>query len=80
MADDKKFVVLSTVSVKTLAESVGVGRLSEEIAGMLAEDVCYRLREVTQVIKQWISVQLCNLLGWEWGGNGVWMGFLLSGE
>lgn len=49
MAEDKKFVVLSTDSVKTVAESVGIGSLSEEIAGMLAEDVCYRLREITQV-------------------------------
>ncbi|XP_033626108.1 TAF6-like RNA polymerase II p300/CBP-associated factor-associated factor 65 kDa subunit 6L [Asterias rubens] len=55
MAEDKKFVVLSTDSVKTVAESVGIGSLSEEIAGMLAEDVCYRLREITQASTQFMK-------------------------
>lgn len=35
-------------SVRLMAESTGL-ELSDEVAALLAEDVCYRLREATQV-------------------------------
>ncbi|XP_022095715.1 TAF6-like RNA polymerase II p300/CBP-associated factor-associated factor 65 kDa subunit 6L isoform X2 [Acanthaster planci] len=55
MAEDKKFAMLSSGSVKVVAESAGVSSLSDEIAGMIAEDVCYRLREVTQASTQFMK-------------------------
>lgn len=50
MADreERKFAEVPRDSVKMMAESVGV-ELSDDIAAMLAEDVCYRLREAAQV-------------------------------
>ncbi|XP_038074380.1 TAF6-like RNA polymerase II p300/CBP-associated factor-associated factor 65 kDa subunit 6L [Patiria miniata] len=55
MADDKKFTVLTPSSVKMVGESAGISGLSDEIASMIAEDVCYRLREVTQASTQFMK-------------------------
>ncbi|MGH0163364.1 UNVERIFIED_CONTAM: hypothetical protein FKN15_044076 [Acipenser sinensis] len=51
MADreERKFAEVPRDSVKMMAESVGV-ELSDDIAAMLAEDVCYRLREAAQAV------------------------------
>lgn len=46
--EERRFVEVPRESIKLMAESTGV-ELSEEIAALLAEDVCYRLREATQV-------------------------------
>ena len=50
MADreERRFAEISRESVKFMAESTGV-ELGDDVAGLLAEDVCYRLREATQV-------------------------------
>lgn len=50
MADreERRFAEVSRDSVKLMAESAGV-ELSDDLAALLAEDVCYRLREATQV-------------------------------
>ena len=50
MADreERRFAEVSRDSVKLMAESAGV-ELGDEVAALLAEDVCYRLREATQV-------------------------------
>lgn len=50
MADreERRFAEISRESVKFMAESTGV-ELGDEVAALLAEDVCYRLREATQV-------------------------------
>ena len=50
MADreERRFAEVSRDSVKLMAESAGV-ELSDDLAAVLAEDVCYRLREATQV-------------------------------
>lgn len=50
MADreERRFAELSRESVRLLAESAGVD-LGDDVTAILAEDVCYRLREATQV-------------------------------
>nr|XP_006817968.1 PREDICTED: TAF6-like RNA polymerase II p300/CBP-associated factor-associated factor 65 kDa subunit 6L-like [Saccoglossus kowalevskii] len=51
----KRFAQISRESVKTYAESVGIGDLSEDAAAMLAEDVCYRLRQAAQASTQYMK-------------------------
>lgn len=46
--EERRFAEVSRDSIKLMAESSGV-ELGDELASMLAEDVCYRLREATQV-------------------------------
>uniref|UniRef100_A0A663FJF4 TATA box binding protein associated factor (TAF) histone-like fold domain-containing protein n=1 Tax=Aquila chrysaetos chrysaetos TaxID=223781 RepID=A0A663FJF4_AQUCH len=46
--EERRFVELPAESVRLMAESTGL-ELSDEVAALLAEDVCYRLREATQV-------------------------------
>ncbi len=46
--EERRFAEVPRESIKLMAESTGV-ELSEEVAALLAEDVCYRLREATQV-------------------------------
>ncbi|KAF3836748.1 hypothetical protein F7725_004212 [Dissostichus mawsoni] len=55
MADreERRFAEVSRDSVKLMAESSGV-ELGDDVATLLAEDVCYRLREATQVNFGWI--------------------------
>lgn len=50
MADreERRFAEVPRESVKLMAESAGV-ELTDDVAALLAEDVCYRLREATQV-------------------------------
>ncbi|XP_037116471.1 TAF6-like RNA polymerase II p300/CBP-associated factor-associated factor 65 kDa subunit 6L isoform X2 [Syngnathus acus] len=45
--DERRFAEVSRESVKLMAESAGV-ELDDDVAALLAEDVCYRLREATQ--------------------------------
>uniref|UniRef100_UPI00358F5586 TAF6-like RNA polymerase II p300/CBP-associated factor-associated factor 65 kDa subunit 6L n=1 Tax=Myxine glutinosa TaxID=7769 RepID=UPI00358F5586 len=53
--DDKRFAEIPKDSIKTMAESVGISGLADGIAAMLAEDVCYRLREMTQTSCQFMK-------------------------
>ncbi|XP_041469521.1 TAF6-like RNA polymerase II p300/CBP-associated factor-associated factor 65 kDa subunit 6L [Lytechinus variegatus] len=53
--DEKKYAIFSKESIKTMAESAGHERLSEETAAILAEDVCYRLREAVQASSQFMK-------------------------
>lgn len=46
--DERRFAEVSHESVRMMAEGSGV-ELDEHVAALLAEDVCYRLREATQV-------------------------------
>lgn len=46
--EDRRYVELCQDSVRLTAESVGL-EITDEVAALLAEDVCYRLREITQV-------------------------------
>jgi len=46
--DERRFAEVPRDSVKLVAESAGV-ELGDDVAALLAEDVCYRLREATQV-------------------------------
>lgn len=50
MADreERRFAEVSRESLKLMAESTGV-ELGDDVAALLAEDVCYRLREAAQV-------------------------------
>ncbi|XP_051939558.1 TAF6-like RNA polymerase II p300/CBP-associated factor-associated factor 65 kDa subunit 6L [Hippocampus zosterae] len=45
--EERRFAEVSRESIKLMAESAGV-ELSDDVAALLAEDVCYRLREATQ--------------------------------
>ena len=56
MADreERRFAEVPRESVKLVAESAGV-ELGDDVAALLAEDVCYRLREATQVRKGWMN-------------------------
>uniref|UniRef100_A0A8C5G8R0 TATA box binding protein associated factor (TAF) histone-like fold domain-containing protein n=1 Tax=Gouania willdenowi TaxID=441366 RepID=A0A8C5G8R0_GOUWI len=55
MADreERRFAEVSRESIKLMAESAGV-ELGDDVAGLLAEDVCYRLREATQSSSQFM--------------------------
>ncbi|XP_053305005.1 TAF6-like RNA polymerase II p300/CBP-associated factor-associated factor 65 kDa subunit 6L [Spea bombifrons] len=50
-AEDKRYVELCQDSVRLTAESVGM-EITDEVAALIAEDVCYRLRELTQFSAQ----------------------------
>ncbi|XP_040184918.1 TAF6-like RNA polymerase II p300/CBP-associated factor-associated factor 65 kDa subunit 6L isoform X2 [Rana temporaria] len=49
--EDRRYVELCQDSVRLTAESVGL-EITDEVAALLAEDVCYRLREITQFSAQ----------------------------
>ncbi|XP_053576049.1 TAF6-like RNA polymerase II p300/CBP-associated factor-associated factor 65 kDa subunit 6L isoform X2 [Bombina bombina] len=49
--EDRRYVELCQDSVRLTAESVGM-EVTDEVAALLAEDVCYRLREITQFSAQ----------------------------
>lgn len=55
MADreERRFAEVSRDSVKLMAESAGV-ELADDVAALLAEDVCYRLREAAQSSSQFM--------------------------
>lgn len=46
--EERRFAEVSRDSIKLMAESAGV-ELGDDLASMLSEDVCYRLREAAQV-------------------------------
>lgn len=47
--DEKRYAILSKDSVKLLADAGGHGDINDSVAGILGEDVSYRLREISQV-------------------------------
>ncbi|XP_070577903.1 TAF6-like RNA polymerase II p300/CBP-associated factor-associated factor 65 kDa subunit 6L [Ptychodera flava] len=51
----RKFAQITKESVKMYAESAGVDGLSDDAAVLLAEDVCYRLRQATQASSQYMK-------------------------
>ncbi|MEQ2289358.1 TAF6-like RNA polymerase II p300/CBP-associated factor-associated factor 65 kDa subunit 6L [Ameca splendens] len=55
MADreERRFAEVSRDSIKLMAESTGVD-LADDVAALLAEDVCYRLREAAQTSSQFM--------------------------
>lgn len=59
--EERRFVEIPRESVRLMAESTGL-ELSDEVAALLAEDVCYRLREATQVGCSQLSLALLPLL------------------
>uniref|UniRef100_A0A8C8E0S2 TAF6-like RNA polymerase II p300/CBP-associated factor-associated factor 65 kDa subunit 6L n=1 Tax=Oryzias sinensis TaxID=183150 RepID=A0A8C8E0S2_9TELE len=52
--EERRFAQVSRESVALMAESAGV-ELGEEMAAVLAEDVCYRLREAAQSCSQFMK-------------------------
>lgn len=52
--EERRFVEIPRESVRLMAESTGV-ELTDEVASLLAEDVCYRLREATQNSSQFMK-------------------------
>ncbi|XP_074087370.1 TAF6-like RNA polymerase II p300/CBP-associated factor-associated factor 65 kDa subunit 6L isoform X2 [Macrotis lagotis] len=52
--EERRFVEIPRESVRLMAESAGL-ELSDEVAALLAEDVCYRLREATQNSSQFMK-------------------------
>uniref|UniRef100_H2U5H0 TAF6-like RNA polymerase II p300/CBP-associated factor-associated factor 65 kDa subunit 6L n=1 Tax=Takifugu rubripes TaxID=31033 RepID=H2U5H0_TAKRU len=52
--DERRFAEVSHESVRLMAESAGV-ELDDDVAALLAEDVCYRLREATQSSSQFMK-------------------------
>lgn len=60
--DERRFAEVSHESVRLMAESAGV-ELDDDVAALLAEDVCYRLREATQV-SAGSRTDPCVKLGW----------------
>lgn len=61
---DKKYATLTTRSIALMAESAGYPSISGEICTILAQDICYRLRETAQVkCLCTISGQDCCLVG-----------------
>ena len=47
--DEKRYAILSKDSVKLMADAAGHDEIHDTVAGILGEDVSYRLREITQV-------------------------------
>lgn len=47
--DEKRFAIFSKETIRAIADSVGIGEISDQAAALLGEDVSYRLREATQV-------------------------------
>lgn len=60
--EERRFAEVSRDSVRLMAESAGV-ELADEVAALLAEDVCYRLREAAQVRSSSASKQRPAALG-----------------
>ncbi|XP_051901209.1 TAF6-like RNA polymerase II p300/CBP-associated factor-associated factor 65 kDa subunit 6L [Pristis pectinata] len=52
--EERRFAEVPRESVKLMAESVGL-ELGDEVAALLSEDVCYRLREVAQNSAQFMK-------------------------
>ncbi|XP_063172636.1 TAF6-like RNA polymerase II p300/CBP-associated factor-associated factor 65 kDa subunit 6L isoform X2 [Candoia aspera] len=52
--EERRFVEIPRESVRLMAESAGV-ELTDEVTALLAEDVCYRLREATQNSSQFMK-------------------------
>lgn len=64
--EERRFAEVSRESIKLMAESAGV-ELSDDVAALLAEDVCYRLREATQVMRVFAcGVHFPDLKLWLW--------------
>ncbi|KAI8479903.1 histone H3 acetylation [Branchiostoma belcheri] len=51
---ERKFAQIPKESVKAHAESIGISEVSDDVAAMVAEDACYRLREVMQASCQFM--------------------------
>ena len=41
---------ISVESIKTIASSYGITKLNDEALQFLVEDVCFRLKEISQVV------------------------------
>ncbi|PIK62671.1 putative TAF6-like RNA polymerase II [Apostichopus japonicus] len=52
---DKKYATLTTRSIALMAESAGYPSISGEICTILAQDICYRLRETAQASTQFMK-------------------------
>lgn len=52
--EERRFVEIPRESIRLMAECAGV-ELTDEVAALLAEDVCYRLREATQNSSQFMK-------------------------
>ncbi|XP_036273162.1 TAF6-like RNA polymerase II p300/CBP-associated factor-associated factor 65 kDa subunit 6L [Pipistrellus kuhlii] len=52
--EERRFAEIPRESVRLMAESTGL-ELSDEVLALLAEDVCYRLREATQNSSQFMK-------------------------
>ncbi|KAG8283021.1 Transcription initiation factor TFIID [Homalodisca vitripennis] len=53
----KKYLVISPDSISSMAETIGIADLSEEVCSALAEDVSYKLREIIHVSISRIQVR-----------------------
>ncbi|KAL3872699.1 hypothetical protein ACJMK2_035908 [Sinanodonta woodiana] len=53
--EEKKFAILMRESVCAMAESAGHSDVAESAAGVLGEDISYRLREITQKSAQFMK-------------------------
>ncbi|CAH1261635.1 TAF6L [Branchiostoma lanceolatum] len=51
---ERKFAQIPKESVKAHAESIGISEVSDDVSAMVAEDACYRLREVMQASCQFM--------------------------
>lgn len=49
LSDEKRYAILSKDSIKLIADASGHEDIHDTVAGILGEDVSYRLREITQV-------------------------------
>ena len=50
VVDEKRYAIVTKESISMMAESGGHDDIDDTIAGILGEDVSYRLREITQVV------------------------------
>ncbi|WAR20078.1 TAF6L-like protein [Mya arenaria] len=54
VTDERRYAIMSRESIKLMADAAGHEETSDSVAGILGEDVSYRLREITQKSAQFM--------------------------
>lgn len=61
VVDEKRYAIITKESIVMMAESGGHDDIDDTVAGILGEDISYRLREITQVITYYTKERLSAL-------------------
>lgn len=61
VVDEKRYAIITKESIVMMAESGDHDDIDDTVAGILGEDISYRLREITQVIIYYTKERLSAL-------------------